>query len=148
MIGWIALHRQITEWRWYTDGNTFRLFVHLLLKANSKPGEWRGFKVLPGQLITGRKALAEELGLTEQEIRTSLKKLKNSKEITSKSTNKFSIITVCKWWDYQHYKNDDQPTNKPTNQPATNQQLTTNNNVTIKQVNKRAKDKSLQPLER
>ena len=33
MSGWIKLHRKITEWEWYSDANTFRVFMHLLLTA-------------------------------------------------------------------------------------------------------------------
>ena len=32
--GWISLYRKFTEWEWYTDANTMRVFLHLLLKAN------------------------------------------------------------------------------------------------------------------
>ena len=33
MSGWIKIHRKITEWEWYDDVNTFRLFMHLILKS-------------------------------------------------------------------------------------------------------------------
>jgi hypothetical protein len=36
MSGWIKIHRSILEWEWYEDTNTFRLFMHLILKANHK----------------------------------------------------------------------------------------------------------------
>ena len=125
--GFITLHRKITEWEWYTDGNTMRLFVHLLLKANHKEKKWRGQTIERGQLITGRKVLAEELKMGEQQVRTSLGHLKSTNEITIKSTNKFSLVTLVNYDFYQTKK--DELTNKLTNkQPTTNQQLTTNNN--------------------
>lgn len=34
MEGWISLYRKILNWEWYSDANTFRLFIHLLLQAN------------------------------------------------------------------------------------------------------------------
>ena len=101
MEGWIKIHRKVFEWRWYTDPNTFRLFVHLLLKATSKSIEWQKIELLPGQLITGRKVLSHELKLSEREIRTSLNKLKATSEIAIKSTNKYSVITICNWTAYQ-----------------------------------------------
>src|SRR3990167_268088 len=113
IMSFIKLHRKITEWEWYTDANTNRLFMHLLLKANFKSNRWQGVEILPGQLVTGRKVLADELKLSEQEIRTSLNKLKSTNEITIKSTNKFSIVTVCKWLDYQVNDMADQPTEQP-----------------------------------
>ena len=34
--GWIKIHRQLTEWEWYDDLNTFRLFIskNIINKAN------------------------------------------------------------------------------------------------------------------
>lgn len=128
MQGWISLHRQIVEWEWYNEPNTFRLFIHLLLKANHKPKKWQGKTIEAGELVTGRKQLAQELKLSEQKIRTSLERLKSTNEITIKSTSKFSVITICKWETYQPQKGIEQPTEQPAAQPTNNQQITTNNN--------------------
>ena len=124
-MSYIKLHRKILEWEWYTDANTYRLFTHLLYRANFKSNRWMGIDILPGQLVIGRKELARELKLSEQEIRTSLSKLKSTSEITIKSTNKFSIVTICKWEDYQMNTKEDQPTDQPTDQQSSNQQSTT-----------------------
>ena len=113
--GWITIQRQIMDWQWYTDPNTFRLFVHLLLKATHKPVRWRNVELLPGQLITGRKVLAEELQLSEREIRTAFTKLKTTNELSVKTTNKFSIVTVNRWITYQQFKQGERPTERPTN---------------------------------
>ena len=121
--GWIKLHRKMKEWEWYDDSNTVHLFLHLLLSANHETKIWHGVEITAGQLLTGRKSLSKILGMGEQSVRTSLTRLKSTSEITIKSTNKYSIITIQKWKDYQV------PTSKLTNdQPATNQQLTTNKN--------------------
>ena len=104
------------------------LFIHLLLNANNMDSEWRGVKIKRGQMVTGRKSLNEKTGISEQTLRTCLKKLEITKEITIKSTSKFSIITVCNYEVYQGCKNgSNQQTNQQltSNQPATNQQLTT-----------------------
>ncbi|MCL4482857.1 MAG: hypothetical protein M1445_09655 [Bacteroidetes bacterium] len=125
MSGFVPMPRKIKEWRYYTDANTYRLFTHLIYSAAWKPISKGGIDLLPGQLITGRKILASELRLSEQEIRTSLNKLKTSQEITIKATNKFSIITVCKWDEYQSYETNNQPIDQPSIQPTINQQSTT-----------------------
>ena len=125
MSGFVAMPRKIKEWRYYTDANTYRLFTHLIYSATWKPISKGEIDLLPGQLITGRKILASELRLSEQEIRTSLNKLKTSQEITIKATNKFSIITVCKWDEYQSYETNNQPIDQPSIQPTINQQSTT-----------------------
>ena len=77
-----------------------------------------------GECICGRKELSINSGLSEQQIRTSLKKLKNTKNVTIKTTNKYTIISVVNWNLYQDINQQDnqQITN---NQPTTNQQLTT-----------------------
>lgn len=125
---WIKLHRRITKWGWYTDSKMVHLFLHLLLNANYKQSEWRGEKIERGQILTGRKQLSVDTGITEQSIRTCLKNLELTKEITIKSTNKFSVITVVNYEVYQ--EKGDELTSKLTskltnNQPTTNQQLTT-----------------------
>lgn len=72
MEGFIKLYRQLKEWEWYKDGNTMRVFIHLLLSANHKPGRWKGIEIKRGQVLSGRKSLASELDLTENEIRTAI----------------------------------------------------------------------------
>jgi predicted transcriptional regulator len=124
MEGFIKLHRKMLSWGWYHDSNTKALFIHILLTASFTQNEWMGYRILPGQLITGRKRLSLETGLSERQIRTSLRRLEQTGEINIKSTNKFSIITVCKWDDYQvmNEANDQQTTSK---RPANDQQTTT-----------------------
>ena len=127
MEGWISLYRKFTEWEWYTDANTMRVFLHLLLKANHKDGNWQGKTIKRGQVVTGRKSLSNELKISEQAIRTSLNKLK----ITNEITIEFSIITIEKYDVYQdnQKENNQQKNQQATNeQPTSNQQLTTNNN--------------------
>lgn len=127
MQGYIPLQRKILGWQWYTDVNTCHLFIHLLLNANHEEKHWRGVKVLPGQLITGRESLSANTGLSVQQVRTALGKLKSSGEITSKTTNKSSLITITNWLDYQ--VNNHKVTSEITiKQPASNQQVTTTNN--------------------
>lgn len=92
MSGWIKLHRKITEWEWYGDANTFRVFMHLLLTANYEDKQWRNIDVKRGQIITGRMELAQTLSLSERQIRTALDKLKMSGVIAIKATNQYSLI--------------------------------------------------------
>ena len=102
MNGWIKLHRQLTEWEWYTDHKTFKLWVHILLTANIVPQKkMLGYTLSPGQLITTLPRLAAETGLSEREIRTALKRLIDGGEVSEKTTNKFRLITIEKWAFYQ-----------------------------------------------
>lgn len=125
--GWISLHRQFMKWEWYTDANTMRLFIHCLLKANHKGKNWRGVEIKRGTFVTSLDTLKSELGLSVQKIRTSLNKLKSTNEITIKTTNLNTLISiVC----YDKYQDDNKQVNKQiTNKQQTNnKQITTTNN--------------------
>ncbi|MDL2324037.1 DnaD domain protein [Ruminococcaceae bacterium OttesenSCG-928-A16] len=123
--GHIQLHRSILLWEWYSDRNTRDLFIHLLLTANWYDEKWQGETIKRGQRVVGRDKLAKEIGLTVQQLRTSLNRLKSTSEITIKTTTKYSVITIN---NYDTYQADNQRTNQQltNNQPTTNQQLTTN----------------------
>jgi hypothetical protein len=101
--GFIVLHRKMLEWEWYNDIPCKVLFLHIILKANFKDTKWRGITIKRGQLVTGRLALAEQTGLTERQIRTALNKLKTTSNLTIKTTNKYSIITITNYEKYQDY---------------------------------------------
>jgi hypothetical protein len=148
--GWIKLHRIFTEWEWYHDPLMVHLFLYLVITANNRDGEWRLLPVKKGQLITGRKELSKNTGLSEQSIRTCLAKLKSTNEITIKSTNKYSLITINKYEQYQtHPQSQPQPQSEsqdqtePHHQPATNQQSTSNQPAINQQSTTNKKDKNI-----
>lgn len=127
MESWIKLHRKILNWEWYKNSDMFHLFIHLLLSANNRDGSWMGHEIKRGQMITGRVSLSRATGISEQSIRTCLKRLKSTNEITIVSTKHFSLITICEYDSYQDTKKKiNQPINQPTNQQLTNNQPTTN----------------------
>lgn len=140
--GFITLYRKIVDWEWYSDANVFRVFTHLILTANWEPRKWKGVPVKRGQKITSIQHMAEETGLTEQSVRTAIKKLKLTGEITTKATNRYTLVTLTNYDFYQDKEN--QLTNKTTSnltneQQTTNKQLTTTkqlNKETIKTINK------------
>jgi hypothetical protein len=122
--GWIKLHRQILEWEWYSDNNCFRLFLHLLLKANHKEKRFKGIELKVGSIVTSRDLLARETGLSSQQIRTALNKLISTNEITSETSSQGTILQIVSYEKYQV------PTNEITNeQPTSNQRVTTNKNI-------------------
>ena len=65
--------------------------------------------------------------MSEQTIRTCLKNLEQLGNISIKSTNRFSVLTVCNWELYQETDTEinQQVTSKS---PASNQQVTTYKN--------------------
>jgi biotin operon repressor len=134
MNGFVVLHRKILDWEWYDDPNTLRLFIHCILRANHAPQKWRGKLIERGQFISSRATLAQELGLSEQQIRTGIKKLESTGEITSQGKSQHTVFTVNSYSKYQDINQQDNQ--RITNdQPTDNQRITTNNNLTIKQLN-------------
>ena len=124
MTGWIKLHRQILEWEWYSDNNCFRVFLHLLLKANHKEKRFKGIELKVGSIVTSRDLLARETGLSSQQVRTALNKLISTNEITSVTSSQGTILQIVSYEKYQI------ATSEITNeQPTDNQRVTTNKNV-------------------
>lgn len=124
MGGHIKIDRRILEWEWYSDINTCRLFIHLLLKANWKDGRFQGTEVPRGSLVTSYSSLAKQTGLSVQNVRTAIKHLILTGEITSKQQAKFTVITVK---NYDKYQADNRVANNQLtqNQQAPNRLLTT-----------------------
>ncbi len=80
---WIKIHNKFLNWEGYTDVNTKAVFIHCILKANWEDGLFRGIEASRGSFVTSRKQLSKELGLSEQEIRTAIKHLISTNEITT-----------------------------------------------------------------
>ena len=138
-ISFVKLYRKILGWEWYTDVPTKTLFIHLLIVANRYPTRWRGQEIKTGQKITSLANLAEETGLTLQQTRTALKKLEKNGELSIKSTNKFTLITVENYTEYQCTK--DESNNQITNeQQSNNNQITTNKKVKKDKESKESKE--------
>lgn len=120
------LQRAILDHPYYTDANTIRLLIHLLLRANHSDGQWHGITVKRGQILTGTVTLATELKLTRQMIRTAIKHLESSGDITSEKVrvgrSEVSLFTMVSY-DFYASGNNDQTSEQPVN----NQSITTNN---------------------
>lgn len=99
--GYVKLYRKMTEWEWYKNETVKSVFLHCLLKANFAPQKFEGMTIKKGEFVTSYKKLAEELGFSVHRIRNAIEKLKSTNELASKTTNKFSVITVLKWEDFQ-----------------------------------------------
>lgn len=122
--GWIKLHRKILDWEWFSCSSTFHLFVYLLIKANTEDKQWRGIVIKRGQLVTSIANICKDTHLTTQQARTSLNRLKSTNEITIKTTNRFTLVTICKYESYQHYEDTEQQTKQQATQQSNNKQIT------------------------
>ena len=130
-IGWVRLYRSTLGWEWFCDPLALQLWVVCLLKANHAPTRWQGIEIERGSFVASVDKLCAATGQTARQIRTRLSHLQTSGELTIKTTNKYSIITVCKYDVYQPIADDSdkQNDNQPTNdRQTTDNQTTTNNN--------------------
>lgn len=109
MNGHIKLHRALTEWGWYKDLPTCKLWLHVLLRANYKACEWQGIEIPRGAFATSYAALSAESGLSVQQVRTALGKLKKTGEITVETNRHYTIVKVAKYDEYQSAP-DEMPT--------------------------------------
>jgi uncharacterized phage protein (TIGR02220 family) len=136
--GYIKIFRKITEWEWYTDENVMRVFLHCLIKSNYTEKNWRGITINRGSFVTSYNSLASDLKLTKQQIRTALNKLKSTHELTLKTTNKYSIISINNYDMYQDNNTQDN-TQITFKQHSNNTQITPTKN--IKNIKKEKNDK-------
>lgn len=169
--GYISLYRKFKNWRFYKNDNIKSVFIHCLLSASWKDEvitEYDGkpiqpIKIKAGSFITSRPKMAQELGKTEGEIQQALRKLSGYKRCTNKSTrsytnndgeeisllctNKYTIVTVNNFNDFQEFLNSVAPTKikhenndiAPTVAPARVPHI---NNININKDKKDIKDRS------
>lgn len=104
MEGYVKVFRSILKWEWHDDPNTGWLFVNLLLKANYEDTKWHGMVVRRGQLVTSLRKLSKETGISVQSIRTGLNRLQDTGEVTHTPTHRHTLITICKYDEYQSEK--------------------------------------------
>ena len=127
--GWIKLYRSMLHWEWADVPEMVALWVRLLIMATHEEQQWHGKTISRGQLVTTYLYLSEETGITMQKLRTCLERLKKSGQITMEVTNKYSVITICKYDSYQDVEEAEQHT---SNTPATSEQHINKNDKNIR----------------
>ena len=79
----------------------------------------------PWDFITSIEHLTIETGLSRQQVRTAIEKLKKTWEVTHYSTNEYTTLTLNNWEAY----------NTPDNKRTTNEQQTNNKRITTTNKN-------------
>lgn len=140
---WLKLYRSMLDWEWYQDINTKVLFLHLLLAVNIRPQRKMGMSIPAGAIDKTQQQLATETGLTIQQLRTAISKLKSTGELTVVRGPKFSVYTLKNWSRYQA---EQQKISRSFNRRATVEQQKSNNlNKNIKNIENRKKEENLPP---
>jgi len=103
--GYIKLHRKIVHTSFYRDSLAVHLAMHLLVSAAHKPYKQviGGEEVMVdrGSLITGRYALAKDLGADPYAIYRKMRMLSRIGFLHTKTNNKYSIVSICNYESYQ-----------------------------------------------
>ena len=134
--GFIAISRDITDWRWWGNPIATSLWLYILVNANWKPGWWGGGSeaVQRGELITSVEHLADFFGVNRKTIRKYLKLFADDGQIALDMDNHRTKIIVINYAKYQDFiPSDGQPTGQHTGQPGGQQdgQLTGHNRTRI-----------------
>jgi len=132
MQGWISIHRKIMENPVWQDPKLLKLWMLCLLEASHKEHEQlvgrQVVKLLPGQFVTGRFALARVYNegakksdvVPESTLWRWLKWFEEINLVNIKSTTKFSVVTINNWDKYQ--QNEQQMNNKKQGFSSSDQQ--------------------------
>ena len=103
--GYVKTYRALKDWCYFKNSSAVHLLTFIILEANYKP-EKREFKgnlviINSGQLLTGRKYLSEQTGISESSVERWLKKFVLCGEIEQQKSTKNRIITLLKWEQFQ-----------------------------------------------
>ena len=102
---WIKLYRKILKSPIWDNEKALKIWIWCLVKATHKErvqlvGQQEVF-LEKGQFVFGRKKASEELSMTESTIYKYIKLLEKLQMISVNSNNKFSVVSIEKWEDYQ-----------------------------------------------
>jgi hypothetical protein len=139
--GWVKIHRRLLKNAITNKPDYFSLWIHLLLMANHEPTSfiWNNKKqtLNSGQLLTGRKVLSRETGITESQVYKILEYLEKEQQIEQQKTTKYTVITIVKWDTYQ--KKEQQKEQQSNNRGTTERQQSN----TYENVKKDKNDKNI-----
>jgi hypothetical protein len=127
----IPLHSKIVDWEWFKEPTVLQVFIYCLINAQRKESKIMGHIIERGSFRTTLKDISEATNLSNQQTRTVIEKLKSTNNIGVKTTNKFTIITIC---NYDNYNDSFQIINKEE-VSTSNKQLT--NKKGVKATNKK-----------
>ena len=130
--GYIKSFRKILNWEWFTDINTCHFFIYCLHRANYEPQHFMGKEIPRGSFVSSLKNMSEETGLTIKQVRKCLEKLKNTQNVASKGTNKYTIVSVV---NYELYQDDTQQKGQAKGQTKGKQRATIKEYKEIKNIN-------------
>ena len=132
MQGWFKLHRCLMGKPIFDNPKLLKVFMWCLFKATYKKREtYVGaikVELEPGQFVTGRFSAADELKMNGSTVFRYLRVLENNQTIELKPNNKFTLVNVVNWANYQ--VKDEEVEQQMNNKRTSNeQQMNTNKNI-------------------
>ena len=118
MAGWIKIHRDITNHWIFQDAEKFKWWIDMILLASHEDkktlvgGRLVDFK--RGQIIASLSFFSKRWGRSKEKVLNFLKLLESDHMIDRCTDQKVTIITICKYEDYQKAE-ESSPTDVPTN---------------------------------
>ena len=132
MVGYVKLHRQLLDSFVFANPDTLKVWIWCLLKANHtktfaslKAGNgYTTTEVNEGEFVFGRNASSEKLMMNASKVYRQMQILEEKGNISIKSNNQYSVITILKWGEYQI---EDKKVNseRTANEQRTNNKRTT-----------------------
>lgn len=106
MEGYIKLHRKLTNWKYSTNPQAFRIWVELILSATHKSFKSGTWTIKPGQWKGSNRQLSLRTGVSRKVINRWIKQFEEDKMIRVKNLpdNTGAIYTIVKYKDYQDDK--------------------------------------------
>ena len=114
------------------DSDYFSVWIYLLLSATHDEYDvfFKNNRITlnAGQLITGRKTIAEKFNIDESKVQRILKYFEKQHQIEQQTSTKNRLISIVNWNEYQtsRHQIEQQVNNKRT---TSEQQVNTNKNV-------------------
>ena len=103
--GWVKVHRKIRDKAFYRKPEYLAVWFHVLLNINHSKKEfmWNNKTMIlnPGQGIFSQRKISALFNISLSKVNRILKHFKSEGQIETQGTNKYTIITVCKWHAYQ-----------------------------------------------
>lgn len=130
MNGWIKLHRKSLESSVFRNPTYWQVWCWCLMRANHEdnkiPFNGRDFTIVMGEFITSIEKGSLECNVTERKWRNAINYLKKTNRLTIKTTNKFTVISIQNWKDYQ--VKDNENVEQTSNKDQTNVEQTSTDN--------------------
>lgn len=111
--GYIKLYRSLQESPFSGRPEYMSAWVHILMLASHKPRKTMlGNSIIElqsGQFVSGRKALAERVGISEKQMRSVLDFFEREGMLSKSSSRAGTVFTVCNYANFQDKKGQEGP---------------------------------------